>query len=142
MVTKLVSLLICKTYRKPVLYNCTHTCTPDTWLLLFGQNAFLSTFWFCTKVREAQLGAPALYERIPQGCFSVKVKPDDTMEKGPLACQNCYNFKIQLHTFSYLFFVIIYNIKMLLNWPSKQTFQTTFSSHWTSNHLISNVKEK
>lgn len=31
------------------------------------------------QVREAQLGAPALFKRIPQGCFSVKVKTDDTM---------------------------------------------------------------
>jgi len=36
---------------------------------------------FSLEVREAQLGAPALFKRILQGCFSVKVKPDDTEKR-------------------------------------------------------------
>lgn len=56
---------------------------------------------FALEVRGAQLGAPALFKRILQGCFSVKVKPDDTMRKELLACQDLYNFKFNLGGFSY-----------------------------------------
>lgn len=110
MVTKLVSLLICKTYRNHTthFYIVAHTyallthgfCYLDRKLFFFF---FYILVGFALEVREAQPGAPALYKRIPQGCFSVKVKTDDTMKKGPLACQNLYNFKIHLYIFLYSF---------------------------------------
>lgn len=63
---------------------------------------------FALEVREAQPGAPALYKRIPQGCFSVKVKTDDTMKKRvtclpkPLQFQNSSIHFFHIHFCDYL----------------------------------------
>lgn len=105
MVTKLVSFLICKTHKYHTTWvyiiAYTHALLAHGSCYLEGRLFFYILVGFALEVREAQLGAPALFKRIPQGCFSVKVKTDDTMWKGLLTCQNLYNFKIHLCIFSY-----------------------------------------
>lgn len=104
--TRLVSLLICNIYRNHTtqfyIRAYTHALLTHGSCYAEGKLAFYILVDFALEVREAQLGPPALFKKIPAGWFSVKVKTDDTRRKGfSLACQNSDNSKIILCIFSY-----------------------------------------
>lgn len=127
MATKLVSLLICKIYANHstqfYITAYTHALLTHGACYLEGKLFSCILVGFALEVGEAQLGAPALFKRIPQGCFSVKVKTDDTTRKGLLTClPNPLQFQNSSMHFFIFISVIIYNIQMLLKWPPKQTF--------------------